>query len=314
MRQPPGKSTLPILDELPPGYFVEEAPGGVLALSIDYARQLHGIGFGPEEDGELETSDLHGRNPLFEYDLGDERLVMRRYSHGGLLRWATGARFLDPERPFRELILGDALRRSHISTPLVVAARARPAMGGGWYLDLVTRRVEDSSDFGAVIEAVRRGELSESTRAKAIWALGDLLRRLHSFGLLHADLQPRNLLVRNSALAGEGEDKMKIWVIDLDRSAFVESLSTPERLNNLRRLFRAINRRDIKGGGFLRRVDFVRFFRAYDPDGERWKKDWRRIDSDHGKRGIFHAFGQFFERTFSDSAKRHGESNSNDLS
>jgi tRNA A-37 threonylcarbamoyl transferase component Bud32 len=306
MRQPPGNPTLPILGDLPPGYFVEEAPGGVLAISIDYARGLHGLGFGPEEDGKLEGSDLHGRKPLFQFDLGDERLVLRRYNHGGLLRWATGARFLDPERPFRELILGDALRRSGISTPQVVAARSRPAFGGGWYLDLVTRRIEDSSDFGAVIDALSKGELSDAIRARAITSLGDLLRKLHSFGLLHADLQPRNLMVLNSALKQGNQEEIKIWVIDLDQSAFVESLSDSERRRNLRRLFRAIDRRDRSGGHFLRNTDYARFFRAYDPDGGRWKDDWRRIVSEHVRRGPFHWFGQLFEKTFSDTSKRHG--------
>jgi tRNA A-37 threonylcarbamoyl transferase component Bud32 len=308
MRQPPGKPTLPILGDLPPGYFVEEAPGGVLAISIDYAQRMHGLGFGPEEDGKLESSDLHGRKPLFQFDLGDERLVMRRFNHGGLLRWVTGARFLDPERPFRELILGDALRRSHISTPQVVSARARPAFGGGWYLDLVTRRIEDSSDFGAIIDSLSKGQLSEVVRARATTALGDLLRRLHSFGLLHADLQPRNLMVRNAALKDNSEKNFRIWVIDLDQSAFVESLSHAERRRNLRRLFRAIDRRDQKGGRFLRNTDYVRFFRAYDPDGSRWKEDWRRIVREHGRRGPFHWFGHLFEKTFSDTEKRHGNS------
>lgn len=310
MRQPPGKPTLPILGELPPGYFVEEAPGGVLALSIDYAKQLHGLGFGPEEDGQIKVSDLHGRKPLYEYDLGEERLVVRRYSHGGLLRWLTGKRFLDPERPFRELILGDALRRSHIATPRVVAARARPAFGGGWYLDLMTRRIEDSLDFGAVIESVRRGELPDSVRARAITALGELLRKLHSFGLLHADLQPRNLMLAKAALVdpqpGLETKPIKIWVIDLDQSAFVETLSKAERRRNLRRLFRAIDRRDKTVGRFLRSGDYARFFKAYDPDRTHWKEDWRRIATEHSRRGIFHWLGQVFERMFSDPTKRKG--------
>jgi len=112
MRQPPGNPTLPILGDLPPGYFVEEAPGGVLAISIDYARGLHGLGFGPEEDGKLEDSDLHGRKPLFQFDLGDERLVLRRYNHGGLLRWATGARFSSLSLATPSVAVASQLHRS----------------------------------------------------------------------------------------------------------------------------------------------------------------------------------------------------------
>ncbi len=302
MRQPVARPTLPILADLPAGYFVDEAPGGVMAVHVDYAEALRHVGFGPESDGGVSTSDLHGRRPLSEIRVGDERLVLRRYSHGGLLRWATGSRFLDAERPFRELILADALAKSRIPTLEVVAARARYAVGGGWYLDLLTRRLEGSLDLGLVLDRIGTGELGDAARSQVATSLGHLLRRLHGFGLLHADLQPRNLLVLEADLAlddsEEEPEPLPIWVIDLDRSAFVGDLTEPERRKNLRRLFRAIDRRDKRGGRYLRRGDFVRFFRAYDASGQRWKTDWRRIMGEHARNGPAHWIGQLFERTF----------------
>ena len=300
MRQPVASPTLPILADLPAGYFVDEAPGGVMAVRVDYAEPLRQAGFGPETDGDVRASDLHGRRPLEELGLGDERLVLRRYSHGGLLRWATGRRFLDAERPFRELILADALAKSGIPTLEVVAARARFARGGGWYLDLCTRRLEGSVDLARVLDRVGSGELGEDVRGAVATSLGHLLRRLHGFGLIHADLQPRNLLVLEEDLAREDlAEPLPIWVIDLDRSAFVGDLTEPERRGNLRRLFRAIDRRDKRGGRYLRQTDFTRFFRAYDASGKRWKTDWRRILADHARSGPAHWTGQLFERTFS---------------
>ena len=303
MRQPPAKPTLPILAELPAGYFVEETPGGILAVVASSAAALHGLGFGPETDGQLEASDLHGRRPLFEFRLGDERLVLRRFHHGGLLRWATGARFIDAERPFRELILADALARSGIATPEVVAARARLAPGGGWYLDLVTRRVEHSVDLGAVLERLGAGALPAAVRMSLTRALGDLLRRLHSFGLLHADLQPRNLLVSEADLE-PGVESPLLWVLDLDRSAFVGGLSPEERRANLRRLYRSIERRSSGYATGLHSSDYARFFKSYDPSRKTWKGDWRRILSDHARRGPAHYVGQLFERTFSSGGRR----------
>jgi len=305
MRQPTAKPTLPILAELPAGYFVEEAPGGVLAVEAGSAAALHSLGFGPETDGQLEASDLHGRRPLFEFRMGDERLVLRRFHHGGLLRWATGARFLDAERPFRELILADALAKSGIATPEVIAARARFAKGGGWYLDLVTRRVENSVDLGLVLERLGRGELPDQVRRSLAHALGALLRRLHGFGLLHADLQPRNLLVSEADLV-EAVTEPLLWVIDLDRSAFVGSLSDEERRANLRRLFRSVERRGKDKATLLRPVDYARFFSSYDPGRKTWKGDWRRIAADHARHGPAHFIGQLFERSFSDGTRRLG--------
>jgi len=307
MRQPVASPTLPITADLPAGYFVDEAPGGLMAVRVDYAEALRAVGFGPETDGGVSASDLHGRQPLSEIRLESERLVLRRYNHGGLLRWATGRRFLDAERPFRELILADALAKSGIPTLEVVAARARHAAGGGWYLDLLTRRLEGSLDLGLVLDRIGRGELDDTARGKVATSLGHLLRRLHGFGLVHADLQPRNLLVLEEELiAGDADRPLAIWVIDLDRSAFVGDLTEAERRRNLRRLFRAIDRRDKRGGRYLRRGDFVRFFRAYDASGTRWKTDWRRIMSDHARNGPAHWTGQLFERIFASDGRRIG--------
>ena len=94
-----------LLVSLPDGYFVEEAPHGVLAVHADVARSLHEAGYGPESDCALERAELVGRAPLFEVRLGEARYLVRRFRHGGLLRRLTGRRFLDAERPFRELVL-----------------------------------------------------------------------------------------------------------------------------------------------------------------------------------------------------------------
>ena len=160
--------------------------------------------------------------------------------------------------------------------------------------------LEGSVDLARVLDRVGSGELGEDVRGAVATSLGHLLRRLHGFGLIHADLQPRNLLVLEEDLAREDlAEPLPIWVIDLDRSAFVGDLTEPERRGNLRRLFRAIDRRDKRGGRYLRQTDFTRFFRAYDASGKRWKTDWRRILADHARSGPAHWTGQLFERTFS---------------
>ena len=87
--------SLPILDEIPPGYFIEESPRGILVVAIEVARDFHEARFGPQSNATLEPSDLAGRKPLQELEVGGRRYVVRRFSHGGILRWMTGERFLD---------------------------------------------------------------------------------------------------------------------------------------------------------------------------------------------------------------------------
>ncbi|MCB9916481.1 MAG: hypothetical protein H6828_15240 [Planctomycetes bacterium] len=286
--------SFPILEQLPSGYFVDESPRGVLALHVDVARALHEAGYGPEHDGGLARSELSGRRPLYGLAAGGERFVVRRFSHGGLLRWLTGARFSDPTRPFRELALSAALRQAGLPTPQVVAARAVHARGGGWYLDLVTRRVERGVDLGFVLGRARRGELDARELRPLLYAAGDLVRRLHRHGFLHADLTPTNLLLEPRE---EGEEP-RLWVLDLDRSVLSDDLGRAARLANLRRLFRYVARREARGARALQRSDYLRFLVGYEKDRVLRKELWRAISAAHRRRSPLHALGWLFETWF----------------
>jgi len=289
------RPTLPVLDQLPSGYFVDESPRGVLVLHADFARALHEAGYGPEHDGSLRRSDLSGRRPLYELEAGGERLVVRRFSHGGLMRWITGQRFLDPERPFRELVLSTTLRQAGIATPQVVAARARPAWGGGWYLDLVSRRVEGAIDLGYLLGLARAGRLDFRVLRSLLAATGQVVRQLHRHGCLHADLTPTNLLATEDVL--EGADP-KLWVIDLDRSVIRGKLTAAERLQNLRRLFRYVARREARHGRALQRTDYMRFLLAYEPDRARRKVVLREVLAAHRRSSPLHSLGWLAEAWF----------------
>lgn len=288
-------ASLPVLSELPAGYFREESPGGILVMHADVTEALHEAGFGPESDGELLPSELHGRKPLLEIALGKTRFVVRRFSHGGLMRWITGERFLDAERPFRELILSDSLRRLGIGTPQVVAARARTAPPIGWRLEVMTNRIEDSIDLGYLLTMAQRGELDLGLKRNLLRMTGALVRRMHAHGYLHADLQPANLIVNESCLRGE---EIQIFVLDLDGSVFHSMLSDGQRRSVLRRLFRHVDRRAKLHGQAISVTDQVRFFRAYDTEGSRWRADWRAIRRAHSWSQWRHSIGWFFENLF----------------
>lgn len=285
-----------VLQELPDGYFVEESPRGILVLHADVAQTLHEAGFGPESDGSLGVSELFGRKPLFEIQAGGESFVVRRFSHGGLMRWLTRDRFLDVERPFRELILSDSLRRVGIATPQVVAARARMRRAGGWQLEVMTRRLERTVDLGLVFAKCQRGEVRRDVRVRLLVAVGDFVRRLHAHGCLHADLSPNNLLVSEETLEGA---EPEIWVLDLDGSQFTTRLTERERRANLRRLYRHVSRREAERGLALTATDYLRFFKGYDLDRNRWKADWNAILARHALGKGFHGAGWALERLFS---------------
>lgn len=281
--------------ELPDGYVREEHPEGVLVVLRSAAAELCEAGFGLQSDGRLELSGLVGRRPMPELRVPGGACVLRRFSHGGLARALTGRRFLRRDRPFRELALSEALRRAGVPTPQVVAARARRAPGFGWHLDLLTRRVEGTLDLGFVLAGARAGEVPLADLRCALRAAGRVVERLHAAGCEHADLSPNNVLVGTETAADGAPDA---WILDLDRSRLGGRLSDAARRRNLARFARHVARRERERGAVLTRTDYLRFLRGYDPDGERWKADWRGVVRRHRWARLLHAPGWMLERAF----------------
>jgi tRNA A-37 threonylcarbamoyl transferase component Bud32 len=266
---------------------------GVLAVREELAGQLLALGLGPQDDPQLAPSDLVGKVPLGELRLGGETLVVRRFRHGGLLRWVTSDRFADPSRPFVELALQRQLTQLGLRSPEVVAARAVRAGTAGWRLLIATRRVPDALDLGQALAASSRGELGLRPWRRLVGETGRLVARLHAVGFLHADLTPRNLLVERSSLA---DGPPRLWVLDLDRSRFVERLSEGQRRDNLRRLLRHVQRLEREHELTLARSDLARFLRAYQPERAERHADWRSV-LERSRRGAgLHALGWLLER------------------
>lgn len=285
---------LPEPGSLPPGYTLARGERGVLAWRTELAETLREHGYEPDAatpTGAFEVSEKAGRRPLFELRTAGRRLLLRRFSHGGLLRGLTGERFRDPDRPFAELRLSEWLRHAGVRTPRVAAARARAAGGwrGGWNLDVVTECVEETTDLGYALGLARGGHLSRYVRAALLEAAGRHVGALHRLGFWHADLQPNNLLVNVAALAGAAPE---IWVLDLDRSERFDSLPPERRWANLERLFRHVAR-----GATLTRADCARFLSAYASPGG-WRDDWRAVADLHARRAKWHRLGWRIERLF----------------
>jgi 3-deoxy-D-manno-octulosonic acid kinase len=287
----------PVLAELPATYQVESTQRGVCALHGSLAEALRAIGYGPDLDLALGEADVAGRRRLFELVIGAERFLVRRFTHGGLLRWLTGERFLDAERPFREIVLSERLRGAGLPTPLIAAARARRLGGAGWSLEVVTRRVEGAIDLGRVL-AGEAGPLGPARATSILAGAGRLVRQMHEAGFFHADLTPRNLLVERAAVAGGIERAPRYWILDLDRSEFRSPLGEAERQRNLRRLYRHVARLASEGHLAPSRGDYLRFLAGYEPRRAVRKDLWRRIRRDHDRRRAMHAPGWALERRF----------------
>lgn len=246
--------------QLPDSYWVTREPEGSLAILRRDHDALVGLGYGVESDGTRLPSTMKGRGNLEEFHLPGRVLVIRRFRRGGLVRLANKDRFLDPERPFEEIRLSLALQQLGFQTPTIVAARSQRVGILGYRLEVVTERVDGAQSLGRLLGLQRAGLELPVPFAELAACFGDLVRRMHAVGFVHSDLQPENFLWRPGT---EGA----LWILDLDRSRFEGTLplAAKLRVQNLWRLWRYILRGDAEARS-LRRVDYQRFLKHYEPD------------------------------------------------
>lgn len=248
------------LEGLSDSFEVIHGRRGVLAVRPAYKAALLAAGMGPDGSPELEDCELAGRSPLGQIQAGDERLLVRRFEHGGMFRWLSGTRFAEPDRPFRELAMAVELERRGVSTPLPVGGWAQRAAGFGWRLALVTRRVEGAMDSERAMRRIRTETDRAPLAAQLFRALGDLLGRLHRIGFVHTDMTPRNVLVGEGLWEG---GVPRTWLLDLDRCRFEAQLDDGTRRSILARALRFLMRRDTEDPRMLSRARAGHFLRAY---------------------------------------------------
>ncbi len=278
----------------PRGYRVLADDSGRIAIADWAAAELARAGFTLESDGDLRASDVAGRKALAE--TLDGRILVRKFTHGGLLRFLTGRRFRDPNRPFVELALSIWLTDRGIDTPPIAAARARKAAWFGHDLALATRRIEGARDLESMLVDVRRGRAQRAilrpALRPALRAFGALIARLHANGFVHADLTPKNVLVEQRAGAAP-----RLWLIDLDRSRIEPRLPDVVRRANLGRLWRFVDRREQRDGRAITRADVARFLCAYEPRRVERRALWRAVVAERSRADVWHRIGWALDRS-----------------
>lgn len=214
---------------------------------------------------------------------GGGQWVVRHYHRGGALASLLGDRYLrvGTPRPVREYALGRALAERGVPTPRMVGAAVYPA--GAFYRgDLVTERVEGARDLAAILfgaaalppvpgfasdsGSVERARLAShepadaggvgaeaagragggegAVREAAMGAAGRLIRRAHDGGLVHPDLNLKNILVT----AGPEPEAV---LLDLDRGRLAGEVSDRARRRMLNRFWRSARKWERRTGRVL---------------------------------------------------------------
>jgi tRNA A-37 threonylcarbamoyl transferase component Bud32 len=229
-----------------------------------------------------------GRTPHPSIPLENgNRMVLRQYSHGGLLRSIMRNLYLFGSRSFQELSLTEEIRSCGISTIKPIGAIHRsifPIFYKAYFLSLELPRAIDLTNFLQEIGSHPSYE-NLILKRKIIRSAGHLLRQFHQAGFFHGDLQLKNFLV-----VGE-----QIFVIDFDRSYRKSVLSIQERMKNLLRLNRSVEKWR-RFGLPITRTDRWRFFSAYAEGDVGVQKAMKKALRNYPLRSFFYRLGWTFER------------------
>jgi len=184
---------------------------------------------------------LQGRLPACIVDAPDGPWVVRHYARGGRIAPVLGDRYLRiaSPRPLRELLASDRARAAGIPTPevMVAAASSHGLFRRG---DIATRYIADSATLADITFGEARR--TEAERQAAWEAAGRCIRDAASKGLVHADLNLRNLLVAGAVTSPE------ILLLDLDRCRFTRSADPAGLTAMVRRLRRSADRCVVRHG------------------------------------------------------------------
>lgn len=157
---------------------------------------------------------LRGRAPVFVATLprSGHTVVVRHAWHGGLLAPLTGDLFLRPTRAPREMQIAAALLACGIPTSDICGAVRYAAGAGLVRVDVVSRYLEDSVDLGTVLA----GLAPAYPREQALAATSTLLRQLAQRGIVHPDLNVKNILLRPQFGLTSPPAALQALVIDVD--------------------------------------------------------------------------------------------------
>ena len=162
--------------------------------------------------------------------------VLRHYYRGGLIGKIVNDSYfftsLKHTRADREFSLLAHMQTLTLPAPKPIAYRVI-RHGLLYRADLLSSRIENAQDLVAI--------LTKKSINDDLWfSIGETIRRFHSQGVYHHDLNAHNILI---------DDKNKVWLIDFDQGE-LRAVNSSWQQNNMQRLLRSFHKEQNKSPNF----------------------------------------------------------------
>ncbi len=236
-----------------------------------------------------------------------ERFVIRDYRHGGLLGNLFGGVFLNGNRPLNEIHISEIVSQKNVPSAEVIAIAKRRLWGIFYKAKFISKEIYGAVD---IIEFLKNSspEFIQTYKKPVIFALVKLIRNMHDAGIYHADLHLKNILLKKDS-TGE----FTAYIIDLDKSVVLGKLDIQQRIKNLLRLDRSLEKlrwlsgKDCKSNvpvplddkpgeslnqkiATISKTDRMRFFKAYMLFDSAIDKNWKMYIRQYPSHHSLHKF------------------------
>ncbi|MDO6486278.1 3-deoxy-D-manno-octulosonic acid kinase [Colwellia sp. 6_MG-2023] len=187
------------------------------------------------------TGSAQGRGTTwfiqYQSSIQDKQWVLRHYYRGGLIGKIVNDSYfftaLKHTRADREFSLLAHMQTLALPAPKPIAYRVI-RQGLLYRADLLSSRIENAQDLVAI--------LTQKVISDDLWFnIGETIRRFHSQGIYHHDLNAHNILIDNN--------NNKAWLIDFDQGE-LRAVSTRWQQNNMQRLLRSFRKEQKKLSNF----------------------------------------------------------------
>lgn len=188
------------------------------------------------------------------------RMVAKQCLRGGMIQFLIKDIFWGGDRPLREMIDNTHILSRGIKTTEILAA-AKVKVFGPFYRNFVF-----SMELPGCIDLVNfLNGLKKKTPRKRLEEKGNLFQAIarsfltmHREGIYHRDLHLKNVLISPQ----EGGNPPDIYIIDFDKVLLKNTLTPQEKMKNLLRFNRSIEKYKLQGGP-VTRTDQIRLLREY---------------------------------------------------
>ncbi|MCP4713493.1 MAG: hypothetical protein GY868_00130 [Deltaproteobacteria bacterium] len=234
---------------VPPGYSSLALGPAAIMVKSEYKDALLQQGINDPE-GLLRSACTapakhSGRGAVPAIDIAgrpEERMLIRKYLRGGMLRFINHDIFLGSERPFRELDVTVAAANLGLPVPDILAAVSLSLTGPLYRVYLISRELPNCCDLPNYLGSLKSEPSDVFYRKKeaVMTCAARLIRTMHDKGFYHADLNLKNILVDCS-------NPQQLFIIDWDKSTRTNRITPEQRRSNLVRFCRSMNKLSLKG-------------------------------------------------------------------